>query len=92
MLNEEQVVKYLWRDEKVPEWVDISVAFATNEYTCLSLLICGRFTATDKLLYHQSAGIPPFSVKSPWLPPDYDFDVLVETQKFDVNWRKNLGD
>jgi len=88
MEAEAQVVEFLWRDEKVPEWIDINVASATKQHTHIRLICCGRFTATDKLLYHQQGGIPPFSVKSPWLPPGYDIDMEPAVQKFDVNWRE----
>lgn len=88
METEAQVAEFLWRDGKVPEWIDINVASATKQCTCLCLICCGRFTATEKLLYHQQAGIPPFSVKSPWLPPGYDTDAEPEGQRFDVNWRE----
>jgi hypothetical protein len=87
METEAQVVEFLWREEKVPEWIDINVASATKQQTCLRLLCCGRFTATAKLLYHQRGGIPPFSVKSPYLPPGYDSEAEPETQRFDVNWQ-----
>jgi len=82
----EAVVDYLWRSTKIPEWIDISVGAEDGEHTYLRLLCCGRFTATEELLYHRDGGVPPFSVKSPVFPPGYDESV--EGEKFDVNWLK----
>jgi hypothetical protein len=81
------VVGYLWRDGNVPEWIDINVAREDGKNTSLRLLCCGRFTAREELLYHRDGGIPPFSVKSPYLPPGYDAKRSARSQKFDVNWR-----
>lgn len=82
----EAVVDYLWRNTKIPEWIDINVGGEDGEHTYLQLLCCGRFTATEELLYHRNGGVPPFSVKSPVLPPGYDDSVEAGAQKFDVNW------
>jgi hypothetical protein len=84
----EAVVGYLWRNEKVPEWIDINVGGEDGDHTYLRLLCCGRFTATVELLYHRDGNIPPFSVKSPVFSPGYDDTPEAESQKFDVNWQE----
>jgi len=84
----EAVVDYLWRDYKVPEWIDISVGGEDGNHTHLQLLCCGRFTATEELLYHRSGDITPFSIKSPVFPPGYDHTSETESQKFDANWQE----
>lgn len=48
----------------------------------LELLVCGRFTSDDGLLYHQQGGWAPFSVKGPALPPEWDRTTPL---RFDVN-------
>ncbi|MGI4789865.1 MAG: hypothetical protein ACRYFS_13560 [Janthinobacterium lividum] len=58
----------LWRDGRVPEWINISVYRTDAEYTYLQLLCCGRFTANDELLYHKQEGFPPFHALSPPIP------------------------
>jgi hypothetical protein len=83
----EAVVGYLWRNEKAPEWIDISVEREDGEHTYLQLLCCGRFSSMEELMYHRKGGIPPFSIKSPNLPPCYDKSEA-ETRKFDVNWQE----
>jgi hypothetical protein len=67
----EEVVEALWRDGTVPEWVDIAVIGQTASETVMELLCCGRYTANESRLYHQQAGIAPFSVHGPTLPPGY---------------------
>jgi hypothetical protein len=81
-----QVVAFSWRNGRVPEWIDIGVEAADAEQTMLRLHCCGRFTAREELLYHRYRdGVPPFSIKSPWLPPGWE---NAETHgKFDLNWR-----
>ena len=64
----EQVVDFLWRDGKVPEWIDIAVRDVEGGVTVAWLRCCGRFTVQDDLLYHRGGGQQPFSVKSPDLP------------------------
>ena len=82
----ERVVEFLWRDGRVPEWIDIAVAEVSDTGGIrVGLLCCGRFTASDDLLYYNSGPVPPFGIKSPILPPDWEDDAV----KFDVNWRRN---
>jgi hypothetical protein len=66
----ERAVAWLWRDGKVPEWVDVSVHGVTEEQTCLRLICCGRFTGLEERLYYRG-GLPPFGIKSPVLPPNW---------------------
>jgi len=75
----EQVVETLWRDGRVPEWIDVSVIAATGAATLLQLVCCGRFTAENQLLYHEREGRAPFHVTGPVLPPQY-----VEGQRFSI--------
>jgi hypothetical protein len=82
----EAVVDYLWRNEKVPEWIDINVEREDGTHTYLQLICCGRFSSMEELMYHRDGGVPPFSIKSPNLPPGYDTSEA-ETRKFDVNWQ-----
>jgi hypothetical protein len=83
----ERVVEFLWRDGRVPEWIDIAVAEVPDTGGIrVGLLCCGRFTQRDDLLYYSRDSVPPFGIKSPVLPPDWqDGD-----GKFDVNWRRDL--
>lgn len=80
--SEEQVIDTLWRDGRVPEWIDVAVIGETGAATLLQLLCCGRFTAQENLLYHEREGRPPFHVTGPTLPPSYE-----DGQKFSIYYR-----
>lgn len=67
-LSHEQVVQLLVRGERVPEWIDISVRSADSQTVTFELLCCGRFTASDALLYYPGSNCRPFGIKSPVLP------------------------
>jgi hypothetical protein len=77
--NQQQVVDELWRDGRVPEWIDVAVIGETGTATLLQLVCCGRFTATDEILYHAREGRPPFHVTGPVLPVGYN-----DGQKFSI--------
>lgn len=80
-----QVVDHLWRNGKVPEWINVTVYSYDQKHSYLELLCCGRFTAMKKFLYHQSEGYTPFHVLGPALPPHWE---SVEVNgKFDLYWR-----
>ncbi len=69
-LKFDEVVGLLWRDGKVPEWINISVVDVIGEETLIELVCCGRFTANEQLLYHRSEKLPPFEVCCPCYPPE----------------------
>ena len=81
-----EVVEFLWRSGKVPEWIDAWVDAQDGGCSVIPLLCCGRFTAQDELLYHRGPGrIPPFSVQSPRLPPGWTS--IEASGRFDLQWR-----
>jgi hypothetical protein len=66
------VVAELWRDGRVPEWINLSVVGETGAETVIEVVCCGRFTDDDTRLYHAGEGAPPFHVLGPALPPRRD--------------------
>ena len=94
-MEAETVVSYLWREGKVPEWIDMVVSSADGEYTTLSLRCCGRFTGTYEYLYHHpdtinylrilGGEVPPFSPKGVYFPPGW-------SAPLPKDWRKNPPD
>jgi hypothetical protein len=85
----EHVVDFLWRSSKVPEWIDVAVQSEHDRCTVVELRCCGRFTSREELLYHRfPGGIPPFSVKSPNLPPGWES--VEASGKFDLCWREKM--
>jgi len=80
----DQVVGSLWRDGKIPEWINMQIHSYDDINTYLELLCCGRFTSNKELLYHVKEGYPPFHVLGPNLPPNW---ISVEgSGKFDLYW------
>ncbi len=80
----EEVVEYLWRDGKIPEWINVHVYSYDDEYTYVALTCCGRFTARDDLLYSLWTDVPPFRVCGPSLPPNWKS--IEESPKFKLHW------
>ncbi|MGW0433637.1 hypothetical protein ACWDV4_14005 [Micromonospora sp. NPDC003197] len=70
--DESAVVDVLWRDGRVPEWVNLSVIDRTSTVTLVEVVCCGRFTDDESRLYHVQEGTPPFHVLGPTLPPGHD--------------------
>ena len=83
-LNDLEVIEFLWRNGKVPEWINVSVSTYDEKFTYLELICCGRFTA-GMGLYHTNEGYPPFHVLGPNLPPHWKS--VEESGKFDLHWR-----
>ena len=82
----EEVVEYLWRAEKVPEWIDAGVESEDGQRSLIGLRCFGRFTASEELLYHRPGGFAPFSIKSPVLPPGWEN--VEASGRFDLHWRQ----
>lgn len=70
-LGEDEVVALLCREFRVPQWIDISVGYATRTHTHLSLICCGRYHSKDRRLYYFERGTQPFGIKSPSPPRDH---------------------
>lgn len=83
-LDFDQVVDHLWRGGKVPEWINVSLEACDDHLSYIQLLCCGRFRATEELLYHQREGRQPFHVLSPDLPPGWTS--AEQDGKFDLYW------
>jgi hypothetical protein len=88
-LTEEQVLAFLWRSGKVPEWINVMVEAQDDNFTYIELLCCGRYTANDENLYHRHEGYPPFHVLSPNLPAGWKS--IEESNKFDLYWNRREG-
>ncbi|MDF1666853.1 MAG: hypothetical protein P1V97_34205 [Planctomycetota bacterium] len=88
--DEEQVMTTLWRDEYVPEWVDICVAGIKKETTLIELCCCGRFNKNYDQLYHLQEGYPPFHVHTIRMPASAGFPP--DRQKFSVYHQSRCDD
>lgn len=87
-----EVVGFLWRNGKAPEWVNISVGTVENNRTVFVLWCCGHFTALPANLYHQlvnpSGAGEPFSVHGPIPPKGWQYGddrfTLAEAQHYEA--------
>jgi hypothetical protein len=79
----EEVVERLWRNGKIPEWIDITPYEADADFLYSELRCCGRFTDEEVHLYHKQEGYPPFHKFGPIFPVGYRD--LEQDGKFDLH-------
>jgi hypothetical protein len=85
----EEVVDFLWREGKVPEWIDAYVQAEDGQRTLIALYCCGRFTAQEELLYHRHAGgVPPFQSLGPSVP--LFWESIESSGKIDLYWQEQM--
>ncbi len=65
-LHLDDVVGILWRNGKVPIWINIAAFDETGSETLIELTCSGDFTSDDARLYHTQ--FPPFEIHSPTYP------------------------
>ena len=73
----------LWRDGRIPEWIDITPYEVDGSFLYSELRCCGRFTDEETHLYHKQEGYPPFHVSGPIVPVGYRD--LEQDGKFDLH-------
>lgn len=76
-LTDKEVCDLIYRNSKIPVWIDIAVNKSDRKVTTFKLLCAGRYSDDKEEYYYQSGGTGPFGIKSPNLPADYK-----EGQKF----------
>lgn len=59
------VIDYLWRNGKVPQWIDVQVKNCDQSFSYISLQCCGRFSAYPN---HKDG---PFRALGPNIPYPY---------------------
>ena len=84
--DSDEVVELLWREGKVPEWINVSVESEDGEYTLIRLECCGRYSDDVNHIYHAHEGRAPFQVLGPPAPPDYGSGGSED--KYDLYWNK----
>jgi len=90
-LDTHGVTKFLWRNGKVPEWINISINAVEGDTTIVKLWCCGHFTAMpanrfNAMVDPDFAEHTPFSIRSPappksWKRGDPKFE-LKNAQRF----------
>jgi hypothetical protein len=70
-LIDNEVVELLYRNNKVPVWIDINVLKSSRKSTTFNLLCAGRYTDNKEEFYYNNNGSGPFGIKSPNFPINY---------------------
>ncbi|MBJ2124106.1 hypothetical protein [Flavobacterium sp. IB48] len=71
-LTDKEVVDLLYRKNKVPVWIDISVLKSSRKSTTFNLLCAGRYSDNKDEYYYNRTGTGPFGIKGPNFPLDYN--------------------
>ena len=80
-----QARKYLWIDGKIPQWINLSVLAADDNFTFIQVHACDRVTADDQKLYYTHEGAKtPFHILSPRVPPGWVS--LEKSGRFSLGW------
>jgi hypothetical protein len=84
-LTDKEVSDLLFKNGRVPVWIDISVYTSDENITTFKLLCAGRYSNNTKEFYYHKRGTGPFGIKSPNLPVDYE-----EGTKFRLRTKKPI--
>lgn len=79
LATEIETVDLLFRNGKVPVWINICVDTISENCTVLKLLCAGRYSNDNNEFYYLKNGTGPFGIKSPNLPANY-----IEGVKFNL--------
>jgi hypothetical protein len=78
-LDEEKVLEHLWRDGRVPVWIDVTPYEEDGKHIYFELRCGGGFSET--IFYHKEEGYPPFHCFGPLVPPGW----TRESPKFNLH-------
>lgn len=83
--SESTVIDYLWRNGKVPQWINVQVSSCDSDFSYVTLECCGRYSA---FLNHKDG---PFRPLGPNIPYRY-LDPITEKflHKIDLNEIKKV--
>lgn len=70
-LTDNDVVDLLYRKNKIPVWIDISVLKSSRKSTIFNLLCAGRYSENKEEYYYLDDVFPPFGIKGPTFPIGY---------------------
>jgi hypothetical protein len=78
-LTIDQVLSRLYFSERIPVWINVSIAEATKKKTTIELLTSRRFRKDDYMF--KNTDYPPFNIAIE-RPIN-----LNENERFDINWK-----
>ena len=79
-LTIDQVLSRLYFSERIPVWINVSIAEATKKKTTIELVTSRRFRKDDYMF--KSTDFPPFNIAIE-RPIN-----LNENERFDINWKR----
>ncbi len=71
-LTDSEVVDLLFRNNKIPIWIDIRVLKSSRKSTTFNLLCSGKYSDDKDDYYYNQNGSGPFGVKGPNFPLNYE--------------------
>lgn len=70
-LIDNEVIDLLYRKNKIPIWIDISVLKVKGKITIFHLACSGSYSEKKEEYYYKNDGCAPFGIKSPTFPIGY---------------------
>lgn len=77
-ISDLEVMNLLWRDNKLPVWIDIYVIDSNEDFTTFELICAGRFSDKKTDYYYHQRGSGPFGIKR----------IPIENQQYNVPSRR----
>lgn len=88
LIDEKEVVKLLYRNGKIPVWIDICVACVHQSNTIIHLLCAGRYSdKSQDYYYNHHDTVSPFGIKGPVFPIGY---IKGEKFKLENKYKKSF--
>jgi len=82
-LNVDEVIEKLYRDGKIPRWININVAKIDGEYTIFACAYSATFTNDDNMLQFSDEPWSPFQIGGPLMSEKYSMDKKFYLEEFD---------
>ena len=79
-ITKEEAIAIMYRDGKVPRWVNINLRTIDNGVALINCLVASDYFENDADLLYEDEGVAPFRVGFPPLPEPYK-----DGKKFSVN-------
>jgi hypothetical protein len=70
-MTKEDFVQRVWREGKIPEWIDLSVFARSDSRTHVGVILAEKFVEDESHCVYAKRGQGPFGIKSPRLPWDW---------------------
>lgn len=78
-ITKDEAIAIIYKDGKVPRWVNINLRTIDNEVSLINCLVAPDYFENDADLLYEDESVPPFRVGFPPLPEAYE-----EGKKFSV--------